>query len=160
MREPRPRQRLPEGGLEIYEKQKAGLWRHGSELIVAYPVGWKHPLGETRSQEEMLRWGYTIFVQPHFDPMLYFWPVDGFHLIAHVDSLDSDHTLRLVRAALRDGAQIVVTTLKLALVSQTRFYDQEAGWKKAAAEYEYDTPPPKNHTAYELTLRAIREYSR
>lgn len=157
MREPRPRQRLPEGGLEIYEKQKAGLWKPGSELIVAYPVGWKNPRGHTQTQEEILRWGYTVFVQPHFDPMLYFWPVDGFHLVAHVESLDSDHTLRLVRASLRDGAQMVVTSMRSALVSQTRFYEQESGWKKPACEFEYVVPPPKKRSQYELTLDATRE---
>lgn len=138
MREPRPRQRLPEGGLEIYERQKAGTWKPGTEILIAYPVGWKSPRGGSPRFTEMFgRNGYTLVYQPHFDPMLYFWPVEGFCIHFHVDNHDSDHTKRLVRASLRDGADIAMTYVGTALTGSSKFYTQEMGWKKPSAEYDY-----------------------
>lgn len=136
MREPRPRQRLPEGGLDIFEKQKAGLWK-STTLLIAHPEGKRAYVIENYPKDEMLRWGYVLFYQPHFDPMLYFWPCDGFHINFHVDNQDTDHTKRLVRAALRDGAEIVVTHTRGALSSSSKFYTPTGGWKKADAETEY-----------------------
>lgn len=139
MREPRSNQRLPEGGLDIYEKQKAGQWKYCAELLMAYPSDWKHPRGIHHCPlDEMIRWGYVLRINPHFDPMLYFWPVDGFQLIAFAANLDSDHSQRLVRAALRDGASIVVLNNMTRLSSLTRWYDQESGYKTPAFEQHHE----------------------
>lgn len=160
MREPRPRQRLPEGGLDIYAKQKAGLWKPGTEILMAYPARYVSPRWGKKPPEEILRWGYTVIFQPHFDPMLYFWPCDNFVVGAFVDNHDTDHTKRLVRALLRDGAQAVSTNISSVLTSSTKMYSQEAGWKKPVTEFENDVRPVSKKDRYAMTLALILEADR
>jgi hypothetical protein len=159
VREPRPRQRFPEGGLEIFEHRKAGTWK-GQGLIDARPVNWQHPRNRTLSREQQLATGYMVLYQPHFDPMLYFWPVDECHVLARVESLDADFSLRLVRAMLRDGAIYVTTSTMTALTSSARFYDQAGGYKKPWHEYEHQVQKPSKKTQYEMTLALIKEADR
>lgn len=134
MREPRPRQRLPEGGLEILERRKAGTWKK-PDLLAGYPADWKSPYGKTPKRQEILSWGYTLIIQPHFDPLLYFWPVDEWHFVAHVSDINSDHTKRLVRATLRDGAVHVAIAQQSKLSAHHQFFTQESGHKKPSAEW-------------------------
>jgi hypothetical protein len=159
VREPRPRQRFPEGGLEIYEQRKAGTWKHPG-LIDARPTGWKHPRGPVQTNERMLSTGYVVLYQPHFDPMLYFWPVDECDALVRVESLDDEFTLRLVRAMLRDGARFVTTSTMSALTSCAKFYDQAGGYKKPWHEYELDVQKPSKKSRYEMTLALIKEADR
>lgn len=47
----------------------------------------------------------TILLESAFDPMLYFWPVEGQHVVCDFDGKpDSEQAKRLVKALLRDGA--------------------------------------------------------
>ncbi len=154
MREPRPRQRFPENGLAIYELLKDGKWTT-AKLLFAQPVGYQHPRWPKPYIGE-----HTLVYQPHFDPMLYFWPVEGFHLIVRTDNLDSDITMRIVRAALRDGAELVVTNVATMLTSDSNFYDQESGWKKTSQETRYEVPPPSKKSRYEMTLALIKQADR
>lgn len=157
MREPRPRQRLPEGGLDIYERQKSGPWKPGTEILTAYPDGYRLA---NNSKDVMLSWGYVLFYQPHFDPMLYFWPCENFHILFIVDNHDADITKKLVRASLRDGAEVVATHVRDKLTASARLYDQEDGWEKPAYQYEYTVRKPSKQNRYEMTLAAIREQER
>jgi hypothetical protein len=159
VREPRPRQRFPEGGLEIYEQRKAGTWKQPG-LIDARPVNWQHPRFRTPTKEQQLASGYMVLYQPHFDPMLYFWPVDECHVLARVEDLDADFSLRLVRAMLRDGATYVTTSVMTALNSKAKFYDQAGGYKKPWHEYDLDVQKPSKKSRYEMTLALIREADR
>ncbi len=159
MREPRPRQRFPEGGLQIYEHRKAGTWKHPG-LIDARPINWKHPRGPVRTNEQQLAAGYIVLYQPHFDPMLYFWPCDECDCLVRVETLDGDFTSRLVRAMLRDGARFVTTNVMTVLTSSARFYSQEGGWKKPWHEYEYQVEKPTQKQRYRATREAILDAER
>jgi hypothetical protein len=159
VREPRPRQRFPEGGLEIFEQRKAGTWKHAT-LIDARPANWIHPRGPARTKEQQLASGYVVLYQVHFDPMLYFWPVDECDVILRVEDLDAEFTTRLVRAMLRDGARFVTANVMTALTSAARFYDQEGGYKKPWHEYDRQVEKPSKKTLYEMTLALIREADR
>lgn len=159
MREPRPRQRLPEGGLDIFEKRKAGTWQK-TLLIFAQPSNWHPPLAKPRTRDEYLANGYTVLYEPHFDPMLYFWPVDGCQFMIRADSVDTDITTRLVRAGLRDGAELVVVNVATPLTTYTRFHDHKSGWKKFSFDFEHDVVPPSKKTRYEMTLALIKQADR
>jgi hypothetical protein len=159
VREPRPRQRFPEGGLEIFEQRKAGTWKYPG-LIDARPTNWIHPRHPPRTNEQQLACGYVVLYQVHFDPMLYFWPVDECDVLTRVEDLDADFTLRLVRALLRDGARYVTTNVMTALTSSARFYDQAGGYKKPWHEYERQVQPVSKKDRYEMTLALIREADR
>lgn len=136
MREPRPSQRLPEGDLAIYEKRKAGEFK--GDMIIAYPADWKNPREPTPTREKIISWGYTVIVEPHFDPMMYFWPVDGIQFQSIVADVDSDHTKRLVRAVLRDGATIVSVSNISKLSTHCKFFDQASTYKKHTGEYNIE----------------------
>jgi hypothetical protein len=159
VREPRPRQRFPEGGLEIFEQRKAGTWKHPG-LIDARPMNWQHPRGRSRTNAQQLALGYVVMYQPHFDPMLYFWPVDECDVLTRVEDLEADFTARLVRALLRDGARFVTTNVTSVLNAKAKFYDQAGGYKKPWHEYDRDVEKPSKKTLYEMTLALIREADR
>lgn len=141
MREPRPRQRLPEGGLEIFEQRKAGTWKHPG-LICAQPVNWKHPrpLEKPKTHEQILATGYIVLYQPHFDPMLYFWPVENFTVICHLPNIEDDYSKRLARAILRDGAEYVSLTNRTRLSCHSKMFHRDSGWKTPSAEWTYEVP--------------------
>ena len=95
MREPRPRQRFPGGGKNLYELLRMdheplfiGVWAQ-SECL--------HPEHSN-----------TLTYEPAFDPMLYFWPVERQHVIVFMLlEPNEEDTKRLVKALVRDGAELV-----------------------------------------------------
>lgn len=136
MREPRPRQRLPEGGLAIYEKQKAGNWKT-AELVVIYPTNYRDPDGHPIPRKT-LEAGYVLRINTHFDPLLYFWPVENFTAIAVVDYIDGDFSNKLVRALLRDGAEYAGLTVRSKLSTHSRTFHKDTGHKKPVADWIYE----------------------
>lgn len=110
--------------------------------------------------EQMLATGYMVLYQVHFDPMLYFWPVDECDVLVRVEDLEADFTIRLVRAMLRDGARYVTTNVMTVLTAAAKFYDQEGGHKKPWYEYDREVPKPSPKTRYEMTRQQILEADR
>lgn len=130
-------------------------------LLFTQPPDWQPARGgRSRTQDEYLANGYTLIYQPHFDQMLYFWPVEDCQLVIRTHDLDADLTTRLVRAALRDGAELAIAHHATVLTMKTRFYDQKSGWKKPSHEMEYDVPAPTKKNRYEMTLALIKEADR
>lgn len=53
----------------------------------------------------------VLTYEPEFDPMLYFWPVEGQHVIVFLRNKPEESGMRrLVRALERDGADLVTVT--------------------------------------------------
>jgi len=91
MREPRPKQLFPEGGKRLYE-----LLRMDYEPRLIWVECTDERMG---CSEDTLRW------ERLFDPMLYFWPVEGQHVVARfVKKTTPELRERLLRALLRDDA--------------------------------------------------------
>lgn len=136
MREPRPRQRLPEGGLDIYEKLKTGTWT-SPKLLMVYTTDYVDLDGKPISRKA-LESGYVLRMNSHFDPLLYFWPVEDFLVIAFVNYIDSDFSQKLVRALLRDGAEYANLACRSRLSTHNRSYYKDGGYKKPSAEWTYE----------------------
>lgn len=97
MREPRSKQRFPQGGKELYELMRMD---YEPDMITIYPVGDITP--------QRARCRGTLCYETALDPMLYFWPVEKAHAIVWVKAMPADEDLeRLAKALLRDGARIV-----------------------------------------------------
>lgn len=135
MREPRPRQRLPEGGLDIYERQKAGLWK-SADLLMVYPTNYVDPEGHPVPRKA-LEAGYILRINPHFDPLLYFWPVENFTVIAVVPHIEADFSKKLVRALLRDGAEYAGLAARSRLSTQNQIYHRDTP-KTPSVEWTYE----------------------
>lgn len=120
MPNPRARQRFPNGGKTLHELLRMDYEPHWIDLRAANDV-WdplKFPdvkRRRVRSAQEILHDQETnpgtVFLltyEPLFDPMLYFWPVMGQHVI-HFRSrpMPAEDLRRLVKALLRDQAQFV-----------------------------------------------------
>ena len=93
MREPRPTQRLPEGGQDMIGRLRSG---DAPRLVVVASRNFYS--GNRRGQDNLLL--YTASA----DPMLFFWPVEDQHVVAWVDDIETDHGKRMEKALLRDGA--------------------------------------------------------
>lgn len=94
MREPRPKQRFPQGGKTLYE-----LLRIDHEPVLI----WILPQDE--AQKRKLLQPDTLLLDRAFDPMVYFWPVDGQHIVCDFDGEpEAEVAKRLVKALLRDRA--------------------------------------------------------
>jgi hypothetical protein len=72
-----------------------------------------------------------------FDPMLYFWPVDGQHCVVHLASEDKALIERLGKALLRDGALWVSFLSLLPTFKIHTRGDVNAFWRR-----RYGTDPP------------------
>lgn len=94
MREPRAKQRFPDGGKDLYD-----LLRMDHEPVLIWV------LLDDEAKKRVLLQPDTLTVDRAFDPMLYFWPVDKQHVVCDFDSEpDATEAKRLVRALIRDGA--------------------------------------------------------
>jgi hypothetical protein len=94
VREPRPKQRFPEGGKELYE-----LLRMDHEPVMIWVLAADEAHTRTLLQPD------TLLLERAFDPMVYFWPVDGQHVVCDFDDKpEPTQAKRLVKALLRDGA--------------------------------------------------------
>jgi hypothetical protein len=93
-REPRAKQRFPDGGKNLYE-----LLRMDHEPVLVWVL-----LADEGRKRALLQ-PDTLLLESAFDPMLYFWPVDGQHVVCDFDGKpDPQQAKRLVKALLRDGA--------------------------------------------------------
>lgn len=100
MREPRPTQRFPTHGKELYE----ALRRDGEPTIV-----WA--MTEEDVRECAVLQDPTLVWNRYFDPMLYFWPVEHQYVLAVFwTDFDDKAMARLVKALLRDGADWVTVS--------------------------------------------------
>jgi len=126
MREPRPHQRMPEGGKRLYE-----LLRLDHEPVMI------HVFVSEDTARDRLRLEDTLGFSREFDPVLYFWPVDGQHCLVHLWQEEPQLVERLSLALLRDGA-LWVTFISGALsyTIQSRG-DVNAFWRR-----RYGTEPP------------------
>jgi hypothetical protein len=93
MREPRPHQRMPEGGKRLYE-----LLRMDHEPVMV------HIFVSEDTPRDRLRLEDTLGFSREFDPVLYFWPVQDQHCLVHLWEEEPQLIERLGRALLRDGA--------------------------------------------------------
>lgn len=94
MREPRPKQRFPRGGKELYE-----LLRMDHEPTFINVFRSDEVAADRHKQADTLVWEVEL------DPMLYFWPVEGQHVVVLLDKVMEEKRLeRLAKALLRDGA--------------------------------------------------------
>lgn len=94
MRAPRPRQRFPGGGKDLWELLRMDLEPVG---ILIFPVN--------EISKERARLANTLTYEPEFDPMLYFWPVENQWAVVQMKSPPHEDSLkRLVKALERDGA--------------------------------------------------------
>lgn len=93
MREPRPHQRMPEGGKRLYE-----LLRMDHEPVMV------HIFVSEDTMRSRLRLEDTLGFSREFDPVLYFWPVEDQHCLVHLWVEEPELLERLARALLRDGA--------------------------------------------------------
>ena|SRR5438105_8833806 len=100
MREPRPHQRMPEGGKRLYELLRLD---HEPGMITVFV--------SEETTRERLRMADTLGFSREFDPVLYFWPVEGQHCHVHLMTEEAAFTERLVRALLRDGALWVTVAI-------------------------------------------------
>jgi hypothetical protein len=96
VREPRPTQRLPEGGLGLLSRLRSG---DAPKLIVVAPK--RFYSGNRKGQDNLLLYEKSA------DPMLFFWPVEGQHVVAWTDDIESESARRMERALVRDGAEWV-----------------------------------------------------
>lgn len=93
MREPRPKQQFPDGGKELYE-----LLRLDHEPVFIWVL-----LADETEYPPVQR--DTLLLDRAFDPMVYFWPVEGQHVVCRSAApFEKNQKKRLVRALLRDGA--------------------------------------------------------
>lgn len=94
MREPRPKQRFPNGGKDLYE-----LLRMDHEPIMVFV----YPSDEVSLDRALFP--DTLTYEKAFDPMVYFWPVEGQHVVADFLGKPADvDCKRLIKALERDGA--------------------------------------------------------
>lgn len=91
MREPRPKQVFPTGGKNLYELLRSD---HEPVFVDVFP--------ENECERGRADDADTLTYNGNFDPMLYFWPVEGQHVVAHFNGRPADLE-RLVRAMQRDG---------------------------------------------------------
>lgn len=95
MREPRPKQRFPTYGKELYE-----LLRLDHEPVLIFV----HVADEFDVHPDP----NTLVYERFMDPMLYFWPVERQHVVVQLAAaLEAGAKQRLVDALLRDGAKWV-----------------------------------------------------
>lgn len=123
MREPRPTQRFPRHGKDLYE-----ALRRDAEPTLIWVVPEEDQTGSTVLQD------YTLLWSRFFDPMLFFWPVEYQHVVALFwIEVDDKLVKRLVKALLRDGADWVtvsrpnntrVRSYKDAVTARTRHWEQ------------------------------------
>jgi hypothetical protein len=100
MREPRPTQRFPKHGKDLYE-----ALRRDAEPVMVWV------LSEEDEREVAVLQDYTLVWTRFFDPMLYFWPVDRQHvMVMFWRAVEDDLVKRLVKALLRDGADWVTVS--------------------------------------------------
>jgi hypothetical protein len=95
---PRSKQRFPRGGKELYELMRMD---HEPIFVSVYRSD------EVARDRHKMRDDSLVY-ESELDPMLYFWPVEGQHVIAFIYSeIAEDARERLARALLRDGARWV-----------------------------------------------------
>lgn len=120
MKVPRPRQRFPAGGKNLYD-----LLRQDFEPSLIWVWESSHVF---KRQQRLIkdRWGesptytaeqyandqkhkddYTLAFERAFDPMLYFWPVHQQHVVVMLDAIPDDKFVkRMGEALLRDGVDV------------------------------------------------------
>lgn len=119
MNGPRARQRFPDGGKTLYEILRRDYEPHWIE-VRAKGDDWRDrdPHGLPRvvrsieqqiaDQEYSPGTVYILQFEPAFDPMTYFWPVKGQHVILRrARPMHADDIRRFVKAMLRGEARLV-----------------------------------------------------
>lgn len=96
MKSPRRGQRFPRGGQNLYE-----LMRMDHEPILIWVLLAGDITLEQADEPD------TLSFEADFDPMVYFWPVDGQHVVVRLEKPAEELEKRLVKALLRDGAMWV-----------------------------------------------------
>lgn len=123
MPSPRPKQRFPNGGKTLHELLRMDYEPHWVDVRATndvWDVRWNEaPLGRRlRSAEQILHDQeqnpgsvFLLTYEPMFDPMLYFWPVKGQHVIHfRTRPMPADDLRRFVKALLRNEAHLVQVT--------------------------------------------------
>lgn len=93
MRSPRRTERIPSGGKQLYELLRLD---HEPVFISIFLVE-EVPAARLEIDDTL---GYSR----EFDPMQYFWPVEGQHCIVNLLQSDDKSRARLAKALLRDKA--------------------------------------------------------
>lgn len=102
MREPRPKQRFPHGGKQLYELLRLD---HEPVFVRVWPA--------EEVSREVAGFPDTLTYEQAFDPMVYFWPVEGQHVLVDFLARPAEPDLkRLVSALQRDGAAWVTVMWK------------------------------------------------
>lgn len=126
MREPRAKQRFPEGGKALYELIRSD---HEPVLIEIFI--------EQEATRERLKCPDTLSIHRDFDPMLFFWPVEGQHCVVHMRTVDEKAAKRLAKALLRDGADWVTALLGESHYTIKHWGDADVFWRR---RYGTDCP--------------------
>lgn len=126
MREPRPHQRLPEGGKRLYQALRGDF---EPVLIDVFLT--------TEVRRDRLAADNALGFSREFDPMLYFWPVDGQHVVVHLFEEEMDLIERLGKALLRDGALWVTFLVGALSLKIHNRGDANAFWRR---RYGTDAP--------------------
>lgn len=104
MREPRAKQRFPHGGKDLYELLRLD---HEPALIFAWPSD------EVSANHVRYPIPDTLVFERAFDPMVYFWPVEGQHIVVNFKRRPEESDVkRLVKALERDGAGLITLMWK------------------------------------------------
>jgi hypothetical protein len=93
MRSPRRSERIPTGGKQLYELLRMD---HEPTFISIFLV-------EEVTKARLLVEN-TLGFSREFDPMLYFWPVEGQHCVVQLQQADENTRKRLAKALQRDLA--------------------------------------------------------
>lgn len=102
MREPRPKQRFPNGGKDLYELLRMD---HEPVMVFVYP--------SDEVSLERACFPDTLTYEKAFDPMVYFWPVEGQHVVVDFKAKPAaDDLKRMVKALQRDGAAWITALWK------------------------------------------------
>lgn len=126
MREPRPKQLFPTGGKNLYELLRSD---HEPVMIDVFP---QEECQKGRDTEPD-----TLVYGRSFDPMLYFWPVEGQHVLVHFNTRPPELE-RLVKALQRDGAAWVTVAYKKDK-KPTSFYSPEWNAHDDADLYAFES---------------------
>lgn len=125
MREPRSKQLFPTGGKNLYELLRSDYEPASVDVFV------EDECQRGRDKEEA-----TLTYRRNFDPMLYFWPVEGQYVHIHLNARPADLE-RLSKALLRDGAAVVVAVYPNNKKTPS-FYSEEWNTHDDADVYAYE----------------------
>ena len=125
MREPRPKQLFPTGGKHLYEM-----------LRMDYEPVFIDVFMEDECQRGRAEMEATLTYGRSFDPMLFFWPVEGQHVVAHFERRPAELD-RLVKALQRDGA-VWITAIYKKDKAYVSFYSPEWNRHDDADIYAYE----------------------